>query len=196
MRNKAKNQRFYRCPKTTQERRANCRYGDGWGRAKRNSKNLVDTYDDKPTCVQRTWKVRRKKQYHNRGKQHKVFIPHESFWGTWELERYFEDHEIPYRIEKVETVHTEMCHYSREYKRLRYDKYTYVRKVRIHGSNKKHKTRLVTETGWKPIYGWVYTKLEQPRLVRHVTLHGYNVFWWSNKNIGIDYILRKHTPPC
>ena len=42
----------------------------------------------------------------------------------------------------------------------------------------------------KPIYGYVNTKLAQPYESRWTTLLGYNVTWWSDKDIGMEFILQ------
>ena len=50
-----------RHPKTTQERRES---QEGWGRPRRNMRNLVQAYDDIPRQAQRSWKEYRKEKYH------------------------------------------------------------------------------------------------------------------------------------
>ena len=55
---------YFRHPRTTQERRAAV---DGWARARRSWKNLVNSYDDiQKDLGDRCWKKFRKKQYKNK----------------------------------------------------------------------------------------------------------------------------------
>jgi len=110
MRDKTKYQRYYRRPRTRQEKRANCKYNDKWCRDKRKSANLPDLWNEWPCCCQQTWKVKRKKQYRvgGRGKKNTLFLPRYDLSGwrlwvnTWQLEDYFRNHDIPYRLETVE----------------------------------------------------------------------------------------------
>jgi hypothetical protein len=126
-----KNYKFYRKPHTTQERRENGRKNK-WGRAKRNKENLVTAYDDKYPTNQKSWKVRRHKQYReNRGRQNSIFLPKDKnfFWGNmYRLENWFDEHDIPFRIERV---------------------------------------------------------FEKQQVI------GYYLIWWSDKDIGIDYLLKE-----
>lgn len=50
--------RCHRKPQTTQERRAS--QGSGYWRSRRNSRNIVDAYDDLLFCFQKSWKKRTK----------------------------------------------------------------------------------------------------------------------------------------
>jgi hypothetical protein len=199
MRNKTKNQRFYRRPRTTQERRANGKRSK-WGRARRNQANLVDWHDDRCACVQKTWKVKRRHQYRDRarGQQHTIFLPHCGgaswrFWvNTWELAEWFDNHDIPYRLEKVEKIEKRIETHQRVYKRTGWRPYTTVQAVRPRNNGaKKTQTQYVTRTSWEGVYNWVRVKLAKPRIARWSTLVGYNLTWWSDKDIGIDHIIEQ-----
>lgn len=200
MRNKTKNQRFYRRPRTTQERRVNGKRSK-WARGRRNQANLTNTWDDRCSCVQNTWKVKRRQQYreHGRGQQHTIFLPNGGgpswrFWvNTWELEEWFNDHDIPFRLEKVHEFETRVETHQRVYKSIGWEPYTYVQEIRPRKNGaKKTLTRYETKTSWRSVYGWVTVKLARPRETRWATLKGYRLTWWSNKDIGIDYILQGH----
>lgn len=54
---------YYRYPRTTQEKRANQGKQDPLVRPSRRSNGLPTSYDDLQKCHQKSWKVRRKKQY-------------------------------------------------------------------------------------------------------------------------------------
>lgn len=134
---------YYRRPKTAQEKRANGRRS-GWSRAKRRYPNLPDSYHDLMSECQKTWKVKRLTQYREkRGQQHTIFLPHNGRWrwlfwaSTWGIQRWFDDHDVPCQIKKVE---------RREYT----SRNTYLS-----------------------------------------TLLGYTLTWWSDKDIGIDYVVRR-----
>lgn len=55
--------RYYRHPKTTQERRANQERNDPLVRRKRAARNLPTVYDDYPIHREKSWKKKRKTQY-------------------------------------------------------------------------------------------------------------------------------------
>jgi len=193
-----KNYGWHRAPRTTQERRVNGKRSK-WGRAKRNQVNLVNHWDDKCPTYQKTWKVKRNHQYRNRGQQHTTFLPNDGskswrFWvNIWDLEEYFDDHNIPCRIEKVEKIERRVQTHQKVWRCVGYEPYTYQRIVRPRKNGaKKTLTRYETHTSWRGVYDWVTIKLERPRETRWSTLLGYRVTWWSDKDIGIDYILQRH----
>jgi hypothetical protein len=105
--------RYYRCPRTTQERRFNHRDLE-YVRGRRHPCNLPNTYDDIRACVQKTWKLSRKTQYRqlkfNRY-THTIMYGEgrESCLGRWRrpwesefrLWDYFNTHEIPFVEEPI-----------------------------------------------------------------------------------------------
>jgi hypothetical protein len=196
-----RHQRFHeRRPRTTQERRENGKRNK-WGRARRSQSNLPNAWDDKPITVQDTWKGKRRKQYREggRGQQHEIFLPNDDsqkrWWGfwvnTWQLEQWFEDHDIPYRIEKVQRIErSEVKTHTRVYVVTGVERCVYMRKVRPkHG---KAETTYETYYAWKNVYGWVTRKLRKPRRTTWSALVGYKVIWWSDKDIGIEYALQSN----
>jgi len=199
MRNKTKNQTFYRHPRTTQERRANGKRSK-WGRARRSQANLVDTYDDLCACVQKTWKVKRRHQYHEggRGQQHIIFLPDRDcpnwrFWvDTWKLKEWFNNHDIPFHLEEVTETRVRVRTHQRVRKVIGWEPYTRTWANRPYDSGaKKIKTHHVSEIEWRAVYGWVTVKLAKPRIRRWSKRMGYNATWWSDKDIGVDHILSR-----
>lgn len=162
---------YFRRPKTTAERKAN---DDpeikNYVRGKRLPKTLPDTWDDQKLTYSKSWKDRRKTQYRpqKRGKKHTIEVG-VGFWrhGLWELEDYFLEHDIPYQIK---------------------DK----KRSRIETRTKKLmpvRTKAYWEIyhcGWTP-YEWVECAPYHVTIIEHL---GYYISWWSDKDIGIDYILR------
>lgn len=199
MRNKTKHQRDYRRPRTTQERRANHKRNQ-FCRGKRRACHLADAWDDYTTTIQKTWKVKRRHQYHidGRGQEHKVFLskndnaPNWMFWlNTWQLEEYFSRCGVPFRIEKIEKIEIRVKTHQRDYRVVKWEPYTYVRVVRPYKNGaKKTKTQYVTKNHYHYIYKWVNVKLAKPRVIHWTTLVGYKIIWWSDKDIGINYILK------
>ena len=173
-------ERWYRHPRTTAERRAN---QDGWCRARRNSNNLPNTWDDRPTTITKSWKDRRKKQYYigGRGKRHEIFL--DSKYYEWNLENYFKDHNIPYKIEEIKRGYTKIWYQTEEsifltYKERKY-KYT------------KRNGKVIEYFYTVPVYETVKLDPPIPHIRHYSKVVGYKVTWWSNKDIGIDRIIGK-----
>lgn len=194
-----KNYGWHRLPRTTQERRVTGKRNK-WGRARRNARNLPDSYDDRPTCVQKTWKVKRKKQYHEngRGQEHKIFLPEDGsprwmFWvNTWELEEWFVEHDIPHCLRKIEHIEVHTQHYREKYVCVGYREVPYLRRERPRKNGaRKTETKFVESTRWESIYEWRRVKLAKPRTYRTAKLLGYELTWWSNRNIGINQLLQR-----
>ncbi len=81
---------YFRSPRTTQELRANqsCPYT----RAKR--RNIPTSYDDIYARKQKSWKDKRKKQYHpnKRGQRHEVFL--DLSIKSWDIEECLNEQNI------------------------------------------------------------------------------------------------------
>jgi hypothetical protein len=181
----------YRRPRTTQERRANqeCDYVRG----KRLSKSLPNAWDDYRACYQKTWKVKRQTQYrpNGRGTEHSVTIKQKYPYGlTWSLQEYFDDHNIPCRIERLYENELFTHYYKQEYRLVGYKP-----KLLSTGSPLKRFRDLVAmrqrKVRWIPIYKWVTVALETPQQCRYSKFVGVKVTWWADKDIGIDFVLRK-----
>jgi hypothetical protein len=186
---------MFRCPRTNNEKRANQdEYEERTKiaplcRAKRHPRNLADAWDDKYHEVQRSWKVRRKKQYRGekRGAEHHIFL--EGWRRLWYVEEYFKDHDIPYKIEKVTEQYTYTAPIHSKIVKRRVPEYFY---KHVWGKNENGDRRIVKEVqhqiGWKEEYDFVLIGYQTKVGVRLV---GYNLVWWSNKDIGIDFVLRQ-----
>jgi hypothetical protein len=104
--------RWYRHPRTTQERRASFAY-KGYIRPSRNFRNLPNTYDDLVICHQKSWKKKRKTQYYvgGRGEAKTIYIEAASEYTSnfswaykgaeWILKEFLEDNNIAYTSETV-----------------------------------------------------------------------------------------------
>lgn len=158
---------YFRAPKTTNEKRQrqNCEYS----RAKRRPNNLPDTWDDLPVRArdQKSWKHKRKTQYRGpkRGEKHSITLDNASYRILWNLEEYFEDHDIPFDIEQ-----------NRESKMV--PDFDYV----------KHSTGKKNMFGWEICY---HERVPNGKLRKYTYTVSHTVTWWSNKDIGLDYILKK-----
>jgi len=106
-------------------------------RAKRSPRNLPDPYDDISSTIQKSWKVKRTKQYRNRSQLKEQTIITDDMCEKWDIENYFKKHNIPYRVKEYRK---KFVRYVTPYKRVK-DKYLPVYK---YGSKK--------QIGW----GWTY----------------------------------------
>lgn len=121
--------KYYRSIRTTQERRANGTRKDHeaaqWRRAKRSAANIPNSYDDFTITHQKSWKKKRKTQYRcgGRGEHHQIEVIYGKYQWHVKLHNlvgYFEDVDIPYRIEYIREVysyysvyHNKLCFGSR-----------------------------------------------------------------------------------
>ena len=174
---------WHRSMKTKQERVANTKFvEDGeriqWGRGKRRPQMLDPWgYLEKGTRQQKGWKFKRQNQYNinRRGKRHEIIIGSRHHIEEWNFKEYCCDHNIPHSIEPI----YEVREFTQEIHKLiviRLEpRYTY--------GDKPH------QVGWKEITKWVRTgefkTFEQNYLI------GNRLIWWSDKDIGIDYILNE-----
>ena len=69
-------------------------------RGRRHASMLVDPFDDVYYCDQKTWKVKRKKQYRNRSSLNEYTIDLEPSDYEQYLFEYFDEQDIPYRADK------------------------------------------------------------------------------------------------
>jgi hypothetical protein len=170
---------WLKSPRTFNEKRQN---QDGWCRPKRRPNNLVDRYDDRPHGYQKSWKKFRKTQYHTngRGQKHSVILPAKT--QIFELECYFKDHNIPYKIREIK----ESKIYTRPIrkKRVLYKAPNYV--IKYVWIDKKIKQIKVHQAGYRNVYKWYNDGYKQ---CSQAYLKEYEVTWWSNKDIGIEYLI-------
>ena len=181
---------IFRCPRTNNEKRANQDEYDGVTkvkapcRSKRSPRNLADSWDNKHHEYQKSWKVRRQKQYRGepRGAEHHIFL--EGWKEMCKMEEYFRQHDIPYKMERVLEKHIYKAPiYSKKVKRL-VPNYVYKWVYK----DKKLVREAQHQIGYTEEYEFVIigyqTKIG-------ATLTGYNLVWWSDKDIGIDFILKQ-----
>ncbi len=177
---------YFRHPRTTQERRENHKHNK-WCRRRRNKANLTNAYDDIKENIQKSWKVKRRHQYREqgRGRQHELFLPANNIpnWAFWlsmyDVKQYFNNHDIPFRVKR-------RCEVTYKITRYRWNS-------RFSG----YKTHY-DEDGNSydyPVFKDVCIKLEKPIIRKYSTLLGYEVTWWSNKDIGIEHILQSSIQP-
>ncbi len=188
MRKKKNRYRYSRAPRTLQERKAN---QGKWGRARRNPFHL-DPWGalERGYEVTKSWKDERKTQYRESGRrserEHKIVI--EDRKDKWILTDYFDDYDIPYRIlvknkteKRVETVR---CVYL--------DCPSVVDEFR-HLFSCVKKRRNFYELSIGRIDVFYYECIYKNPIIREryvATGITYHITWWSDKDIGIDYILK------
>ena len=106
--------KYYRYPKTRQEKRANL--DKEYVRRKRAPNNLPDAYDDLPCLHTKSWKDKRTRQYRvgKRGARHSLFVRDTRRNYIWLIERYCETHDIPFHYRsRVVTKHNEDGSYGK-----------------------------------------------------------------------------------
>ena len=178
MRNTYRYSRYYRHPHTTQEKKAN--QDTRYTRGRRFPKNLPDVYDDIPIKHTKCWKDHRKTQYRlnsQRGRKNVVFLHSKTYnvysRTVWKLEEYFKIHDIPHNIKK-------------KYNRKKIVQ-TYYWKNQLTHYNKIFDE--IDSEGWYPIYKSVKVKLDKPHVYYTKEFVGFEVTWWSDKDIGIFFLL-------
>lgn len=162
---------YMRDPKTQQERRAN--QDKEYVRGKRLPNSLPTCYDDIRVRGRKTWKDRRKTQYReSRGQKHVIKITDKRFYN-WEVERYFDKFGIPYHFETIRKPE-----YRPEYR-----------------------WKLVPDKERQKLFPWAWPvimkRVYEPtgNTVRYSVFDYYTLTWWSDKDIGIDYILQSTQHP-
>jgi hypothetical protein len=173
---------YYRHPRTRQEARAN---QEGWERAKRRPIHLPDTYDDLWTDREKSWKATRKTQYHpgGRGKEHSIEVDPDWTY-EWDLSEYFKKHNIPYRIERV--CESRMRKF-RKTKRVSKG-IGPVYKIQHYRDEEGQLKWVDVFSHFTEKYEWVNDGYEWKSVIDVVA---YRIIWWSDKDIGIDYILKQ-----
>jgi hypothetical protein len=170
---------YYRQPKTHAERKANL--DTEYVRPRR--RKLPSSWDDYKVHHDKCWKSKRRKKYREegRGEKHTLTIEESrySYTKIWNLEEYFKQHDIPYCLEKIREGYT----YTRELTEQVPDKieaaYSWVYKD----------GRMVPR---HPIgYYWTYKTVKTGCFETYhgSTVVGYQLTWWTNKDIGVQYIL-------
>lgn len=189
---------YYRSMRTHSEQVANeeiCEDGMRikWGRARRNSSVLDPWNNEKQPITQKSWKCKRQNQYNvgKRGKNHTLYIAEHIWnrWSTvWKFECYCKDHNIPYLVKTL--AHNEVhWQYQRTWQFIGYETSKQLKRI-VTGEYKK-KAEWVWIPYQKPVYDWVYD-YNAPLIKRTYSVYdGTELIWWSDKDIGIEYILKK-----
>jgi len=148
-----------------------------WGRRRPES---LDSWNlERPHSFQKSWKMSRQKQYHpgGRGQKHILRLGAGLTWSQkWKFEEYCRDHNIPLLSHLEKRV---------QYKRgiwciLRWELCNRIR---------KENGKWVTVKEFQPVHGYKYEVLPTPHYYSISITDGYELVWWSDKDIGIEYIL-------
>ena len=175
--NKRKSSRYFRGIRYANELRQYYKSPE-YVRAKRNPTNLPTDWDDIRSCIQRSWKVKRKKQYRGRSKNKcVVFLPINI--KSWDLGEHLEDHDIPFNMEYVTEQRTNSYHPRKQVK----DEYVPVYTYKYQG--KGH------QIGW----AWTYkTEVDYTQKIdkTYTYITGYKLTYWSDKEINLGDFIEKH----
>lgn len=185
---KRNHRKWYRHPKTTNERKQN--QEEEFVRGRRHPQNLPTAYDDLPVQHPKTKKDYTKKKYKEggRGKRHELILPYDNYKDyskVRKIEVYLHQHNIPYRVEKVGKKYTKKYYiYKKSVPWKLVPRYEEKRKY-IDG-------QMVTiskkQVGWQTKYREI--KLDKP-IEKCYTVHttvAYKIVWWSDKDIGLEYL--------
>lgn len=158
-----------------------------WGRSSRSQHELDPWTFDKFHGREKSWKKKRRRQYReeSRNKQEEHVVWLEDRLNTWGLEEWFVDHDIAYKIEWVFET------------RMGVQKYGW-RKVcptRFSSNLKRHGVKNKDGCGedenpytyYRYVWGKLLNSKPQPIQYRR-----YKLTWWSNKDIGIEYVLKQN----
>jgi hypothetical protein len=132
-----------------------------------------------------------RKKYNKRGKKHEIEITGENYscLSDWRLQEQLVEQGIPYRIEKL--MHVEIK------ERKKYERVITGQVYRIVDTSKTRDpitNELVRQNVYKLVdnYEWVVVGTEKYKSRRQ---YGVRVVWWSDKDIGIKYILSRSCKP-
>lgn len=142
-----------------------------------------------------SWKRTRCTQYRpgKRGKKHVYLITdkrtHHGFWyNSYIFTKYCKAHDIPCEVRELR--HNESrWEYKRTWQFIGYETSKQLKRI-VTGEYKK-KAEWVWIPYQKPVYDWVYD-YDAPLVKKTWTVSdGTELIWWSDKDIGIEYILKK-----
>lgn len=188
---------YHRKMSTIPELRANQETRDDgvrekWGRKRRNKAMLDPWCNEQPSGYQKSWKMKREKQYHvdGRGEKHSIVVDND--WrSSWRFEEYCREHNITYEVRRLHRLEYYWQYYSHTWECVGEEWAKKLKRTVQIGDNKKKKVLWTTEWYRRPKYASVERLLDKPiRRCRSITT-GYELIWWSNKDIGMEYILRR-----
>lgn len=173
----------YRRPHVHQEMVANCELREEgevekWGRGGRKMHDLDPWITEQSHGSQKNWKKRRKTQYREAGarnNKHKIYVV--EWREKWNLEKYFKDKDIPFRIQE----HTELY----TYKRVEDTQYVLSGYSPYYGWKNDQIQR-----GWKEV--WKEIKLEVPIITYRKCRRtiGYTFTYWTEKSLDLEKIIK------
>jgi len=178
---------YYRRMKVRAEMVASCEIReDGvreqWGR--RNMHDLDPWNLERPHAMQKSWKMYRKKQYNpdGRGQKHilRVSCDDLTWLQRWNWDTYCIDHNIPHTMRVLSHLEKRTQYKEGIWCILEWEVCDRIRRV-------DGLYTIVKEP--KPVYGYKYETLPEPRHYTVSVTDGYELIWWSDKDIGMEYIL-------
>lgn len=178
--------KYYKCPKTRNEAKKN---QEGWCRPKRRPAHLADAWDDRPRGYQKSWKKFRKTKYHigGRGKKHTLFLKDKQ---AWELQEYCEAHSIPFSMETIREPY--------KTSRIPITKAVWVGKKPVYLTRYRKVYDFATKKYVRQSERYLawYTNLYEHYIVGYRTVTyshtiGYDCSWWYDKDIGVEYIIKR-----
>jgi hypothetical protein len=164
-----------------QELRANSEYReDGervkWGRGSRGKHQLDQWLNDKPHNHEKSWKRKRKTQYRDRASMQEHTLEFDNnVYKWWDVQEWFDDHDIPCRIERINETWTQTQ--THRWKRIETGPYPYIDAKGI----KRYRYH----------YEHVRVRLTKPITYQCSRTIGWRLTWWSDKDIGIEYVLKR-----
>lgn len=163
-----------------------------WGRSRRNRAMLDPWCNEKACGYQKSWKMKREKQYHVDGRGKKYVITIGDNWrSSWRFEEYCREHNITYEVRRLHRLEYYWQTHSVTWECVGEEWGQRLKKVLRIDDNKQKKMVWVTERYRRPRFESVKRLLDKPiRRCRSVTT-GYELIWWSHKDIGMEYVLRR-----
>lgn len=190
--------------RTTAERCAN--QDSEYVRAKRNPANIPNAYDDYFVPEKKSWKHNRETQFRcgGRGEEHSLFISNKDYICEYALKEHFRGNNIAYKIEQIKEQRRS-CRiiYTERVKSHQVPNYVYhlvKYKNILPGPSVRWKTVRRREIKHQAGFKWIYWNkpLDTPRIECYTYNNeiGFNLTWWSDKDIGMDYILKECSYPA
>ena len=148
-------------------------------RAKRRKVNLPTVYDDRQ---QTHCSKSRKLKSGFRGKKHCVAVYEDSYYtAAWKFEEYCKKNSIPYRFEEIYERRTRSVPIYKKVFVGNWEQLDYSSHTKKNGKRQPLKTKL------EPHYEKV--KIGE-KTVNWKYVIGSRFIWWSNKDIGISFLLK------
>jgi hypothetical protein len=190
---KPRNPYWYNGPRVRQELRytQDCPYS----RRSRINDLKYCLYDGHGNWPGENWKGKRKQQHreYSRGEKHGMVLSDNNWRRIWSIKQYLTEHNIPFKIEDIcerqkrkQIIRTERVkdYLSADYVyRWQWDK------------DANGKKTLMRYRSHQCGFSWKYKEvtLDKPK-VRYYNVSirvAYNLTWWSDKDIGMDFILNR-----